>query len=401
MIFSSRALLRLVIPVALLVLGMLLRAYIPALGAEALTLLGYLPYLLAIVAGMLSLQFNRGRFLLLSLVTACSYWLIQSQLQVSLTDPAAAVSYKTLGIALPAVFLLLLAVPERGIWNVFGLAYFAAAVGLCLLAYLVVLLMPNALPLWPGEKYVLPVGASIGYGLVLAAGVGMLCWRDTETEAAVFISALGTGLLLALFYLPKLSMALFVAVGISQVISVLRSSHAMAYRDDLTGLLGRRALNERLRGLGGRYSLAMLDVDYFKKFNDTHGHDVGDEVLKLVASQIDKVGVGGTAFRYGGEEFCIVFPRRAAEECVDALEQLRTAIASYKMVLRDKSQRPRLNKDGSQRRGRKSAEKIVSVTVSLGLAERSDSCPRPDDVSKAADSHLYKAKQAGRNCLVY
>jgi len=124
-------------------------------------------------------------------------------------------------------------------------------------------------------------------------------------------------------------------------------------------------------------------------------------VLKLVAAQIDKVGVGGTAFRYGGEEFCIVFPRRSAEQCVDALEQVRDSIASYKMVLRDKSQRPQKKGDGSQRRGRKSTTKTVSVTISLGLAERSEENPRPVDVSKAADAHLYKAKQSGRNCLSY
>jgi diguanylate cyclase (GGDEF)-like protein len=401
MVFSARALLRLVIPVLLLGLALALRGYIPFLGAEAQTLLINLPYLLAIVAGMLALQFNRGRFLLLALVTAGVYWLIQSRLQVSLSDPDAAASYKTLALGLPMIFFMLLVVPERGIWNMFGLAYFAALIGLGLLAYTIVVMMPGKLSPWPGENYVLPAGASIGHGLVLAAGLLVLCWRNSETEAAVFATSLGTSLLLALFYLPKLSMAIFTAVGISQVISVLRSSHAMAYRDDLTGLLGRRALNERLRGLGGRYSLAMLDVDYFKKFNDTHGHDVGDEVLKLVATQIDKVGVGGTAFRYGGEEFCIVFPRRSAEECVDALEQVRSSIASYKMVLRDKSRRPQLNKDGSQKRGRKSAAKTVSVTVSLGLAERSERYPSPDDVSKAADSLLYKAKQSGRNCLVY
>ena len=57
----------------------------------------------------------------------------------------------------------------------------------------------------------------------------------------------------------------------------------MAFRDELTGLPGRRALNERLQRLPRQYVLAMTDVDHFKKFNDTHGHDVGDEVLKLVA----------------------------------------------------------------------------------------------------------------------
>jgi len=68
--------------------------------------------------------------------------------------------------------------------------------------------------------------------------------------------------------------------------SVVRLSYGMAYVDELTELPGRRALTEEMRELGGRYAIAMLDVDHFKKFNDTHGHDVGDQVLRMVAPQI-------------------------------------------------------------------------------------------------------------------
>ena len=90
MIFNARALLRLLIPAVLLVLALVLRPYIPALGADAQTLLSALPYLLAAVSAALALQFNRSRFLLLSLATAAAYWLIQTRLQVPLTDAAAA-----------------------------------------------------------------------------------------------------------------------------------------------------------------------------------------------------------------------------------------------------------------------------------------------------------------------
>ena len=78
------------------------------------------------------------------------------------------------------------------------------------------------------------------------------------------------------------------------VAAVVHEAYQMAYRDELTGLPGRRALNDRLERLGRNYVIAMADVDHFKKFNDTHGHDVGDEVLKLVASQLRKVGGGYT-----------------------------------------------------------------------------------------------------------
>jgi diguanylate cyclase (GGDEF)-like protein len=178
----------------------------------------------------------------------------------------------------------------------------------------------------------------------------------------------------------------------------------MAYRDELTGLLGRRALNERMKGLGRRYSLAMLDVDHFKKFNDTHGHDVGDEVLKMVATRISRVRGGGTAFRYGGEEFCIVFPRKSAADCVDSLEEIREGIADYRITLRDHGQRPVRSRDGVRKRGRMATRflpKTVAVSISLGLAERGEEHFTPEEVIKAADRQLYRAKRAGRNRLKY
>jgi diguanylate cyclase (GGDEF)-like protein len=102
---------------------------------------------------------------------------------------------------------------------------------------------------------------------------------------------------------------------------MMGTSYDMAYRDELTGLLGRRALNDRLKGLARQYVIAKMDVDHFKKYNDTHGHDIGDEVLKMVARQIGAVGGGGTAYRYGGEEFCVVF----------AVKTLNTAFHIWKM----------------------------------------------------------------------
>ena len=71
-----------------------------------------------------------------------------------------------------------------------------------------------------------------------------------------------------------------------------------------------------MAGLGPRYVLAMADVDHFKSFNDTHGHDTGDQVLKLVAARLAQVKGGGRAFRYGGEEFTVLFPDRTLDEAL-------------------------------------------------------------------------------------
>jgi len=192
------------------------------------------------------------------------------------------------------------------------------------------------------------------------------------------------------------------AAGLSLIMSLVRSSYDMAFRDELTGLLGRRALADRFKELGGHYVIAMVDVDHFKKFNDTWGHDVGDDVLKMVAQRIDRVGGGGTAYRYGGEEFAIVFAGKDVKECEPHLQAVRRAVGRYRLALRDLKGRKISKEEAAARRGRRKqprAAKSVSVTVSIGVAERDEQRAKPEDVITAADAALYRAKQKGRNCL--
>lgn len=180
--------------------------------------------------------------------------------------------------------------------------------------------------------------------------------------------------------------------------AVAHEAYQMAFRDELTGLPGRRALNERMQRLGRNYVLAMTDVDHFKKFNDTHGHDVGDQVLRLVASKLSKVSGGGRAYRYGGEEFALVFAGKTLEECQPHLEAIRAVIAAYSVQLRNPD-RPHDDSQGRQRRAGAGASS-VSVTVSIGVCERAPEQRSPEEVLKAADQALYAAKGAGRNCVV-
>ena len=84
----------------------------------------------------------------------------------------------------------------------------------------------------------------------------------------------------------------------------------------------------------------MADVDHFKNFNDTHGHDIGDQVLKLVAARLAEVEGGGRAFRYGGEEFCVIFDGRTAAQALPHLEAIRASIEDYQMAIRSE-ERPR------------------------------------------------------------
>jgi diguanylate cyclase (GGDEF)-like protein len=237
--------------------------------------------------------------------------------------------------------------------------------------------------------------------LVGLAGLVLLVTRNSEVDAALLGVLVALYLLLAQLHLDQISVTMAAAAGLCLLYGLLRNTHNMAYRDELTGLLGRRALNQRLKGLGRRYAIAMADVDHFKRFNDKYGHDVGDEVLKLVASRLNRVGGGGTAYRYGGEEFCIVFPRRGAADCEDHLDAVRKSIAGYEMSLRDRKQRPRQVKEGSRKRGAtRIRSEHVSVTVSIGLAESSEQKSDTEAVIKAADAKLYAAKRAGRNRVV-
>lgn len=390
---------------ALIALAFVSRDYLAPQGSEARAVIDNLPYLVTAIAIFMAYQFNRSRLLLASFGVAVFYWVVQRYLQLSLADETAAQVYLACSLALPVLSFYLLLLPERGIWNLYG---FTFSIAFLLLGLLCTQLGPwlpqvnetamNYYAPWPAQGYVFSVGASALMALVTLIGMLILLSRNEETEAALLGSVLAMYLTLALLYLEHISVVLCTAAALSLLWGLLRSSHSMAYRDELTGLPGRRALNERIGMLGNNYSIAMLDVDHFKKFNDTYGHDVGDEVLRLVASRIGKVGGGGTAYRYGGEEFCVVFPRRNLDECVEPIGKVREEIADYRMSIRNKNLRPVLSKDGSRRRG---ATRLktgqVSVTVSAGVAERSEDHPDVEAVIAEADRCLYKAKRAGRN----
>jgi diguanylate cyclase (GGDEF)-like protein len=177
------------------------------------------------------------------------------------------------------------------------------------------------------------------------------------------------------------------------VVAVVEASYLMAYRDGLTELPGRRALNEALPRLSGQFTVAMVDVDHFKRFNDRYGHDAGDHVLRLVAARLAHAPGGGTAYRYGGEEFALIFPGKGAEECLPHLEALRETVETSRFTMRRRF-RPR-NKPSAPK-GRKTREAIV-ITVSIGVAEKNHRHSTPDQVVQAADKALYRAKEAGRN----
>ena len=144
----------------------------------------------------------------------------------------------------------------------------------------------------------------------------------------------------------KMSDAYVATAALILAASLIETSYVLAYHDELTGIRGRRAFNESLLSLDQQYAIAIVDIDHFKKFNDTYGHDVGDQVLCMVAKRLSDVGGDGQAFRCGGEEFAIVFRNTSAKEAFEHLDALRQTIEKSTFQVR-----------GADRRAEKAAER--------------------------------------------
>jgi len=188
----------------------------------------------------------------------------------------------------------------------------------------------------------------------------------------------------------------FSAISIILLHAILRMYWRRVYVDELTDIPNRRALDENLATIDGIYCLAMIDIDHFKKFNDTYGHDEGDNVLRFVASIIEKIR-GGTVYRYGGEEFCAVFENTSMKDAFNASDKIRQRLAERRFYIRKKKEK----KPASMGKKKGSKSKAgAKVTISVGIACPDRKNPTPEKVFKLADNALYKAKKSGRNRVV-
>ena len=228
----------------------------------------------------------------------------------------------------------------------------------------------------------------------LAFSLGMGLRRDHPVEKGLFWALLAILVAIASGANSDASMLYLLVAGLILAIAVVETSYAMAFRDELTGLPGRRALWKELDEAGRSFAVGMVDIDHFKRFNDRHGHDVGDQVLRLVASRLGRVTGGGRAFRYGGEEFAILFPATTQSDAHDHLEALRKTIEESEFAVRGRGRERRQSKAP---KAKKKPRVDLSLTVSIGVAERTDKNPTAEAVIKAADEALYRAKKKGRN----
>ena len=325
-------------------------------------------------------------------------------------------------LLIPINFMVFAAMRERGL----VIAGIAPRFGLLFLESVVfaILCRPenSQNPRQHGEPAI-PLWILLSFAIAIAVFVRRFFQTRKPIEPGFVWSAAAVFLWLQFAPVGKMSDAYVATAALILAASLIETSYVLAYHDELTGIRGRRAFNESLLSLDQQYAIAIVDIDHFKKFNDTYGHDVGDQVLCMVAKRLSEVRGDGQAFRCGGEEFAIVFRNASAKEAFDHLDKLRQIIETSTFHVR-----------GSDRRAEKAAEKVagkiagkrsdlragesdrrkstkkktasaitnqqpdhLSVTVSIGVAEPSTRYRQPEQIIQAADQALYRAKHKGRN----
>ena len=339
--------------------------------------LGWAPLLLG-AACLLALGFRRYRLAWAALLLAV--------LDLALQHPQMRAQIAGLRF-LPWVLLLAVSLPEGRLLS----RRHAALAVFCLLLLGLALDAPETLFhslsqafAWPFNSWRPERSAQMFVGLCAAIALGRWVWRGSAFELGLSLALISV---LPACRLGGSGVWMSVA-ALLLVLTILHGSHRMAFADQLTGLPNRRALDETLSRLSGDYALAMVDIDHFKGFNDSHGHDAGDRVLQAVAKLLRR-HAGGETFRFGGEEFCVVYPGRRSQTAIESLESARAALEERRIEVKS------AGKKGPVK------PKQVQVTMSAGLAARSEQKRQVAEVLQAADQALYKAKRAGRNKVIH
>lgn len=401
---SMKKLLASVVPALLLALAYGGKLHLVSIPGSWSAYLQPTAYVLFAITGALGWFFNRQRVLLAMIIAAVAFWLASNGAS---TSGARHIATASVAVWLPINLMILALMPESRVlfsWRHVGL------LTLVLVEFGVTYFLVSSYPQEYRAVILFPLGTAFDITPWTRLSIPALCASSLALAVVLFrtlrrfdLITLGIFWLLAGWVLaldtvgtqPYFSMFVLLSTLILAV-ALLQTWYDIAYLDQLTGLPGRLALNELIRNLKGNYTVAMVDVDFFKKFNDTYGHDVGDQILKLVASKLRQVTGGGAAFRYGGEEFTVVFPHKRVKDVFAHLSALRETIEETHMILRSKS---RTNQKPNPVPVRKQPLRYLNVTVSIGIAERSDELPTPAAVLKAADEALYRAKERGRNRL--
>lgn len=369
-----------------------------------------LPWTLMLAGVAMAVWYNRGRIFISSASLLAAFSGYGIALTFGNSSIAARAVYAAMTILVPVNVAAGMLLPEPGVFHHFNYRGLMMAIAeIAIVAWIASagrnalsgLAWTTTLDHWLLKSPPMPIAGRIA--LLAALIVSILRARPATKDEAVRPIAVSAPAMLAAFFLacewataPTAFNAFMSAAATMLLAGLLQESHRLAFRDELTGLRSRRAIEERLPGLGPSFVVAMVDVDHFKKFNDTHGHAIGDQVLKLVAARLDEAGGGALAYRYGGEEFAVIFPDQNIEAALPHAEAIRAAVENYEMAIRGPD-RPRNEHTGSVMRESRAPTQYLSVTVSIGLAARSSVDVPAHAVLRDADAALYRAKGAGRN----
>ncbi len=379
-------------------------------------------YYVAVFASglLLAWRFNSTRvlFSLLSLLLAhraVTFFALGNTLSASARSGPGHTAAVLAALFVPLNFIIFTLMRERG----FNVAGAAPRLGVLFLESVIfaIACRPENSVIGPVQAVSpIPLWTALSFIAAIAVFIQNYLKTRKPIEPGFVWSSAATFLWLQFAQVGKPSDAYVATAALILGASLIETSYVLAYHDELTGIRGRRAFNESLLSLDQQYAIGIVDIDHFKKFNDTYGHDVGDQVLCMVASRLSNVGGNGKAFRNGGEEFAIVFPDTSAKDAFEHLDALRRLIETSKFQLRGSDRRAqekiekaserraepdrrksRRKKASSQTAGPAAVPDSLSVTVSMGVAEPSTRLRQPEQVIQAADQALYRAKGNGRN----
>ena len=373
-----------------------------------------LPYIIFITALSLAYIFNNNREFMILILLTVIYWAVSQLIFRSNTglniSQRETLTY-LITFLLPLNFVFYSLTKERGVISRHGQKQIAVVVVQIIIVTLLLRYSGDAINQLFNTEFLsilnhrgvfIPQLSIISFEFSLLVLASLIIHQPSIRQGGLFGSLVFVFLAFLNFDNPDAFTLFYALSGLTLISSIIFNSYTLAYHDELTGLSSRRALKQYLMSLGPNYTLAMVDVDHFKKVNDTHGHDVGDQVLRKLAGHLREAPGSAKAYRYGGEEFTLVYNNKTAEEAAEYANQLRKIIEKDAFSIRNTSARPKRNSKNNKKKNSKAKpkEKKLSYSVSIGLAEHREHHKTPFDTLKTADKALYNAKQKGRNCVV-
>jgi len=372
------------------------------------------PYAGLILIAFLGWQVNQTRIFWTALLLLAFYFYLRSPGLFIITETGRIETLQIVSVAFPFALCVIFLLKESRLWSDLSLARFLLSLSPLLLLICLLSWAPDPyqkLMFWeapsPVQAASIPKLAWVATGLFLLVVIYLY-----DPKVKNFLVALMATFVPLLFCIQvsllsgvssKLPTSFHIVVAFTTMTlillhALLRMYWQKVYLDPLTAVSNRQAMDERLHTLNGEFALAMVDIDHFKKFNDTYGHAEGDNVLRMVAQHLAE-NLGDRVYRYGGEEFCVVFEKATTETAKEMMEKTRAAMEKRKFTLRGQRKTgysaAKLLSRRSEGRGKK-----VHITFSVGVASSSKIHRTPEEVIKRADHALYEAKEKGRNRVI-